>query len=201
MKRYLLFFMLAVLPVSAQWRKFGSVPLHPTGFAGGGFSSPVNPAGARLDTGWNVAGGVGVTNNYFGITLDGMFNDFGINSRALSREGARSGSEKYWAVTVNPVFHVNERGPVDFYITGGGGVYSQITRYRASVGNLGSSRRAFDLISANEIYKPGVNLGAGFSFKFGGFSSMSVFAEARYHRVFVRPSDVSFVPVTVGVRF
>jgi hypothetical protein len=28
-----------------------------------------------------------------------------------------------------------------------------------------------------------------------------LFAEARYHRMFIGPSDVSLIPVTVGVRF
>jgi len=177
------------------------MPTHPTGFVGAGFSTPVNPAASHLDTGWNVAGGVGVTNNYFGIMLDGMYNDLGITHRALVRQGARSGDEKYWAFTVNPIFHVNERGPVDFYVTGGGGIYSQVTRYRAAAGNFGPSGRDFDLISTNHIYKPGVNAGAGFSFGFGDFSRMKFFAEARYHRMFVGPSDVSMIPVTVGVRF
>jgi hypothetical protein len=201
MKRYLLILMLTVLPVSAQWRRFGSDPIHPSGFAGVGFTSPVNPAASRLDTGWNVAAGVGVTNNYFGVMLDGMYNDLGVTHTALNRQGARGGSEKYFAITVNPIFHVNERGPVDFYVTAGGGIYSQITRYRAFAGAFGPSGREFDLISTNQIYKPGVNAGAGFAFRIGDFSNMKIFAEARYHRMFVGHSDVSLLPVTVGIRF
>jgi len=201
MKRYLLFLMLTVLPGSAQWRRFGDMDLHPSGFVGAGFSTPVNPAAGRLDTGWNVAGGVGVTNNYFGVMLDGMYNDLGITRRALERQGTRSGAERYWAFTVNPIFHVNERGPVDFYVTAGGGIYSQVTSYRTSAGARGPSGREFDLISTNYVYRPGVNAGAGFSFRIGDLSNIKLFAEARYHRMFVGPSDVSFIPVTVGVRF
>lgn len=120
MKRILLFTIVAVLPVSAQWRRFGHRSARPTGSLGIGFSTPTNPVATRLNAGWNVAGGIGVTRGSVGIMLDAMFTDFGITHDALVRAGARRGSQKYWAVTVDPIFHVNERGPVDFYITGGG---------------------------------------------------------------------------------
>ena len=37
MKRLLVFVILAVLPVSAQWRRFGHRSARPTGFVGGLF--------------------------------------------------------------------------------------------------------------------------------------------------------------------
>jgi hypothetical protein len=133
--------------------------------------------------------------------VDAMFNDFGINHEALLRAGARRGSQRYWALTVDPVFHVNERGPVDFYLTGGGGLYSRMTKYRASSGVVGQDSVQFDLISSDTIYKPGLNGGAGFSYSLGGRSNIKIFAEARYHRMFTHGSGASLVPVTVGVRF
>ena len=123
MKRLLLIILVAVLPASAQWRRFGQSYTRPTGYLGLGISTPTNPVGTRLDEGWNLAGGIGVARGSVGIMLDAMFTDFGMNHAALVRAGARRGSQKYWALTVDPVFHVNERGPVDFYITGGGGLY------------------------------------------------------------------------------
>lgn len=84
---------------------------------------------ARLDAGWNPAGGIGVTHSAVGTMLDAMVTDFRITHAALARAGARRGSQEYQTVTVGPIFHVSERGPVDFCLTGGGGTYSQITEY------------------------------------------------------------------------
>jgi len=201
MKRLLLLIIVAVLPASAQWRHFGHRSARPTGFLGVGFSAPTNPVATRLDAGWNLAGGVGVTRGSVGIMLDAMFTDFGITHAALARAGARRGSQKYWAVTVDPIFHVNERGPVDFYLTGGGGIYSQITEYRASSDLSGQYSGRYDVISSHTLYKPGVNGGAGFAFSLGDRSNIKVFAEARYHHMFTRGPGASLIPVTLGIRF
>ena len=202
MKQILLTLILAALPATAQWRHFGDEPLRPTGSFGAGFSTLINPLATRLDAGWNLAGGVGVTGNYVGINLDAMFTDFGINHATLLRAGLQGGSQKYWAITVDPIFHVNQRGPLDFYITGGGGVYSQITTYRVPrTGFRGPFSERDDLVGSYSLYKPGVNGGAGFSFNMGYRSPVKIFVEARFHHMFTRGSDVSFVPVTLGVRF
>src|SRR5678816_2354173 len=100
MKKSILFLIMIVLPASAQWRQWGSSSVRPTGSFGAGFSAPINPAGAHLDEGWSLSGGVGLKNDYVGIMLDGMFTDFGIAHEALLRQGARSGSQKFWAVTL-----------------------------------------------------------------------------------------------------
>jgi hypothetical protein len=201
MKRLLLFMIVAILPASAQWRHFGDRSTRLTGFAGMGFSVPSNPVAARLDAGWNLAGGIGVTHGSVGIMLDATFADFGITHTALMQAAARVGSQKYWALTVDPVFHVNERGPVDFYLTGGGGIYTQNTKYRTSANLPGPYSGQYDLISSETIHDPGVNGGAGFAYSLGGRNNMKLFAEARYHHMFTPGSGASFVPVTVGVRF
>jgi hypothetical protein len=195
MKRLLLLILVAVLPAAAQWRHFGQTLTRPTGYFGFGFSTPANPVATRLNEGWNLAGGIGVTRGPVGVMVDAMFNDFGFTRDALLRAGAHRGSQKYWALTVDPIFHVNERGPVDFYVTGGGGLYSQITQFRAASGG------GYDLISSRTIYKPGVNGGAGFAFNLGYRSNVKVFAEARYHHMFTQGSGASLIPVTVGIRF
>jgi hypothetical protein len=191
----------AVLPLSAQWRHFGDRQARPTGYFGLGFSTPANPVATRLNEGWNLAGGVGVTKAYIGVMVDAMFSDFGINDTALARAGARRGRQRYWAVTVDPIFHVNERGPVDFYLTGGGGLYGRMTSYRTSSDLIGQSSVRYDLISSDTIHKPGVNGGAGFSFRFDDRSNIRIFVEARYHHMFTRGPGASFIPVTVGLRF
>jgi len=201
MKQFLLLLSLAAVPAFAQGPYFGSEPWRPTGSFGVGFSTPVNPLANRLDTGWNVAGGVGVTQNYFGVTVDAMFNDFGINRRTLAQVGARRGSQKYWAVTVDPTFHVNDRGPLDFYVIGGAGLYGRNTKYRASSAAAGPGFAEFDLVRSEQILRLGVNLGAGFAFNLSEQSNIKFFAEARYHRMFTPGTAASFIPVTVGIRF
>jgi hypothetical protein len=196
MKKFLMLLAVAALPAAAQWRHFGDPELRPTGYFGVGVSAPVNPIATHLNTGWNLAGGGGLRYGFFGFTIDGMYNDFGISRRALIEEGLRRGREKYWAVTANPAFHVNPKGPVDFYITGGAGVYGQITSFRVNDGRFGRDFRFSD-----QLVKPGVNGGAGFNFHLGRERDPKFFVEARYHHMFTRGSGASFVPVTIGVRF
>ena len=188
---------LGALPAMAQPAYFG--PERATGFFGLGFSAPVNPLANRLDAGWNVAGGVGVTGQYAGLMVDLMYNSFGINSKNLGLAQATDGSQRYWAITIDPVFHVNQRGPVDFYVTGGAGLYGQITRYELN-SNVAGGFGQYNLVSSNTIYKGGVDGGAGFAFNIG-YSPVKLFVEARFHHVFTGGPGASFVPVTVGVSF
>ncbi len=200
MNKFLSCLIIAALPAAAQWRHFGSEPVSPEGFFGVGFTAPVNPLASQLDAGWNLSGGVGVTSQYVGILLDAMYTDFGINHAALVNAGLPHGDQKYWAVTVDPIFHVNRRGPIDFYVTGGGGLYSQITQFRSPAG-FGPFGASNSLVSTYTLYKGGVDGGAGFSFRLGYQTPVKLFVEARYHHMFTHGAGASFVPVTIGVRF
>jgi len=198
MKRILMLFMVAVLPAAAQ-----SEPQRLTGFFGVGFAEAVNPLAENLDAGWSLSGGIGVRQKYVGVLFDAMFTDFGINHRTLLEAGIPRGDQKYWAVTVDPIVHVNPHGPVDFYITGGGGIYSQITDYRAEYGYGGYWGYGYRnyLIASYTLYKPGVDGGAGLAFSIGEHSRAKFFAEARFHHMFTQGSRASFIPVTLGVQF
>jgi hypothetical protein len=196
MRKALMIAIVAALPAAAQWRHFGEDRARLTGFFGVGGSAPLNPIARNLDTGWNITGGVGVTNSWIGVTFDAMYNDFGFNRRALYYSGAPAGGQKFWALTVDPIVHVNDRGPVDFYITGGGGLYGRVTDFRDYGGPFGD-----DLLARYTTYKPGVNGGAGFAFRVVPHSHVKIFAEARFHHMFTPGSGASFIPVTVGVRF
>src|SRR5438046_10503328 len=104
--------LIAAVPAFSQWRRFGRSNWEPTGFVGVGVSAPVNPLATRLNNaGWNISGGVGVTQGYTGVMLDAFFTNFGINDTVLQRENARSGYQRFWAVTVNPIVEVIPRGP------------------------------------------------------------------------------------------
>jgi hypothetical protein len=132
--------------------------------------------------------------------LDFSFNDLGLNRSTLRQFSATGGSEKFWSLTLDPVFHVNQRGPIDFYVTGGGGLYSRISTLRGQAfgGPFGESQ---ELLSSYTSYRPGVDGGAGFSVNVGYTNRVKVFLEARYHHMFLPGSGESFVPVTLGVRF
>ena len=190
MKKLLIFVLFAALPAAAQWRKFGE-GARVEGSFGVGFATPINPIGRQLDTGWGLSGGIGVSGRFLGVMLDASYTDLGINHETLREIGAPGGNQRFWSVTANPIFHVNRRGPVDFYVTGGGGLYSRIT-------DVGGRHGGY----SNAIYKPGVNGGAGFAFNVGGYRNrLKVFAEARFHHMFIGDSGASYVPVTFGVRF
>jgi hypothetical protein len=199
MKRTLLLTLLAAAPAFGQWHHFGEA--RATGFFGVGATAPVNPTARITDTGWNFAGGVGVTKNYLGLMLDFSFNDLGLDRSTLRQLGATHGSEKFWALTVDPVFHVNQRGPVDFYVTGGGGLYSRISTLRGPGFGGGPFGGSDELVSSYTTYGAGVDGGAGFAFNVGYTNRVKLFLEARYHRMFRPGRDENYVPVTLGVRF
>jgi len=201
MKQTLLFLLIASLPAAAQWRHFGTEQTRFTGDIGLGFTEPINPLARSLNPGWNISGGVGVTHSYFGIMLDGMFTDLGINRALVTQAGANSGHQRYYAATLDPVFHVNSKGPVDFYLTGGGGVYGINTSYGMGNGNAGIFMPGSAVISSQTVYKGGVDGGCGFAFGAGHGGSVRFFAEARLHHVFTGGFQTNFVPVTVGIRF
>jgi hypothetical protein len=126
-------------------------------------------------------------NEYVGLTIDGLYTDMGVNNR---RARGFDGRERFWALTLNPRFHVNQHGPVDFYVTAGGGLYSQLYDVRDF------DRR--DYFNVNTIYKGGVNGGAGFAYRIG-YGQVKFFAEARFHHMFTPGSGASFIPVTFGI--
>jgi len=198
MKKLLIFLAVAALPAAAQWRRFGEQP-RVQGFFGVGVANPINPIATQLDTGWSLSGGVGVSGRYLGVMFDANYTDMGINRETLHRIGAPRGDQRFWSVTVDPVFHVNRRGPVDFYLTGGAGLYSRITDFRL---RFSGPYPDADLLYSDTVYKPGVNGGAGFAFNVGGYHNrVKVFAEARLHHMFIGRSGASYIPVTFGVRF
>jgi hypothetical protein len=200
---YLTLCCLAAVPALAQ--------VHPSFYVGGGPSVPTNPLARRVDTGWNVSAGGGITGNRLGLMLDFTFNDFAINQNALTQVQAPDGRTRIWAFTLDPVVHLSQEGPVDFYITGGGGIYHRTVEF-TSPGV--ASTTFFDpwfgfypgLVPVNNIlasystYRGGVDGGVGLAFRLGS-SHAKIFAEARYHHMFLRQIDNAFIPVTIGVRW
>jgi Outer membrane protein beta-barrel domain len=185
---------------------------HFTGFVGGGFTTPINPIGSRLDNGYNITAGAGVNaNNHLGIMLDFIYNANGINRTFLNQVQAPDGQMRVWGFTLDPVVHLSKEGPVDFYVTGGGGIYHRTVEYTQPViaqgvffdpwwGFYPASFGATQVIGSYGQYKGGVDGGLGLSFKVGG-GNLKAFAEARYHHIFTRGVETGILPVTFGVRW
>jgi len=178
--------------------------------AGAGFTTPVGHTSRATDVGWNVSGGAGVNiAPHVGLMLDASYNSLGVNSDRLGSLGYGGGNVNVFSVTLNPVVHVLPKGPVDLYLTGGGGYYRQsLTFTQPGVQNgIGFdpffgfypySAGVNIVVSEYSVNKPGVDAGAGLAFgsKWGG----KFFAEARYHRIFLGNRHTDFVPVTFGFR-
>jgi hypothetical protein len=183
----------------------------PFSFAvGAGFTEPIGTAGRYLDVGWNAQAGAGYNfNSYLSAMLDFNFNNMGIDSGTLSNLGAPGGNTHIWSFTLDPVVHLNHKGPVDFYLVGGGGIYHRYDQLTAPTVGFGPVVTPFGFFNAPiagetvlasySINKPGFDAGAGVSF--GTRWHAKFYAEARYNRMFSNGPDTDFIPVTFGVRW
>ena len=120
---------------------------------------------------------------------------------------------RVWAFTLDPVVHLlpSETGPVDFYITGGGGIYHRTVEFTAPAiatvtvfdpwfGFYPANILTNQVLGSYGVYKGGVDGGAGIAFRLG-HSRAKLFAEAKFHHMFTSHVDTNFIPVTIGVRW
>jgi len=195
----------AGVPAFAQFSHF-------TGFVGGGFTSPINPLGSRIDNGWNISAGAGVNaTHHVGVMVDFIFNQNGINPTSLGQAQAPDGSVRVWGFTLDPVFHVTQEGPIDFYVTGGGGIYHRTVEYTQPTLSQGTFFDPFfgfypanfvtnQVIGSFGQTKGGLDAGVGMSFKLGR-AKVKAFAEARYHHIYTRNVATDLLPITFGLRW
>lgn len=179
---------------------------------GGGFTTPVETAGDRLDRGWNVALGAGVNfHPNFALMVDTGFQMMGVNRPTLDALGFPDGDVQMWSFTLNPVIHTNPRGPVDVYFTGGAGLYrwsQQFTRpttadfvgFDPYFGFYQVTLPVDQVVSSYSLNKPGWNGGMGLSF--GTRWKAQFYTEARFHRMLLgNDRYVDAIPVTFGIRW
>lgn len=178
---------------------------------GSGLTNPVGNTGRNLNEGWNLTSGVGYNfNSWVGAKLDLGYNWFRINSTALNTIGAPDGSLSEFSATLDPIVHLNPQGHVDFYLTGGGGLFhqhEQFTQPSVAVvpgfdpffGYYLAGVPANQILGAYSVNKPGIDVGAGFAVgtRFHG----KVFGEAKYERVFLGAYHTDFIPVSFGFRW
>lgn len=181
---------------------------------GAGFTQGLGSTGTRTDLGWNVRAGAGVNfNPYVGVMVNAAYDNMGINSSTLASFGAPGGRMSVLSFTLDPIVHLNPKGRVDVYVTGGGGLFH---RYQELTTPSVSTIAAFDpffgyypvnvtgnaILASYSVNKPGIDIGAGVAFgrKWNG----KFFAEARYERIFMGnrfANDTEYLPVTFGFRW
>jgi len=178
---------------------------------GAGFTTPVGATARRVDTGWNLQGGVGYNfRPRLGANLEFNYSDMGINSTTLSNFGVPGGSVRMWSLTVNPIVRMNPKGPVDWYFTGGGGLYHRTQEFTEPSVEVFTGFDPFfgfypvavpvtNVLASRSVMKPGVNFGAGFTV--GTRWKGKFYAEARWHRMLFRDSHTDTIPVNFGFRW
>ena len=147
--------------------------------------------------------------SHIGADLDFGYDSMGIKSSVLNNLGYGGGNVDVFSLTLNPIVHLNPKGPVDVYITGGGGYYRQYQNFTQPSVAYGSGFDPFFglypvafptnvIVSSYSVNKPGIDAGMGITFgnKWGG----KFFAEARYNRIFIGNYHTDYIPVTFGFR-
>jgi opacity protein-like surface antigen len=184
---------------------------HFTFNLGFGFTNPVGDTGRHLNEGWNLQGGFGYNfTPWVGANIDLGYNNFSINSGTLSNIGVPGGSLNVFSATVDPIVHLNPRGQVDFYVTGGGGVFHRYREFEqpsAAIvpgfdpyfGFYPATAPTSQIQGSYSVNKPGFDIGAGVAIK-TGFRG-KIFLEAKYDRMFAGNYHMDYLPVTAGFRW
>lgn len=187
---------------------------HFTFGAGAGFTQGVGDTGTRLDVGWNVRAGAGVNfNPYVGLMVNGAYDSMGINSSTLGNIGVPGGRASITSFTLDPIVHLNPKGHIDVYVTGGVGLFHRYQEFTAPsvavttgfdpfFGFVPVALSANQVLASYSVNKPGMDIGAGIAF--GSKWHGKFFAEARYSRIFMgnrAPNDTEYLPVTFGFRW
>jgi opacity protein-like surface antigen len=200
---------LAIIPASAQ-------EFHHYNFsAGGGFSVPTSHASSSFNTGWNLdfRGGLTVSSNFL-ADLDFSYNQWGLTNSTLASFGQPNGHADVWSLTFTPVIRLAPHySPVKPYILAGAGLYHRglVVSHPANFttvycdpffGFCYPTVITADQVAASfSTYKGGFNAGGGLEYRVGNHN-WKIFSEARYNQMFTaRGPDLSFVPVTLGVRW
>lgn len=182
--------------------------------AGAGFGEPESRAGSDLDVGWNLdfRGGYKPIRP-LALDLDFNFNRWNLNGPALARYGQPGGYTTIWSFSFLPTWYFSPHWHLTPYVMGGPGLYYRnlsLTQpalvntfycdpffgfcYPATVG-------VNQVVASSTTYKMGINGGAGLEMSIGQ-SRIKLFGEARYSRMFTNHgADLTFVPVTFGVRW
>jgi len=189
--------------------------------AGGGFTEPRGRMGNNVNTGWNfdLRGGYKVhgasdrPSPQVALDLDFNYNRMNLNPAALARVGQPNGYTSIWSLSFTPILRGSPHWHVAPYVMAGPGLYYRnLTLTQPGVvntifcdpffGYCSPAQVGVDqVVATTSTYKMGVNAGAGLEFPLGA-SHLKAFGEARYSRMFTTHGpDITFVPVTFGLRW
>jgi len=181
---------------------------------GGGFTQAVGDTGQRLDMGWNGRLGAGVNfSPYVGLLVNAGYDNMGVNPATLANIGVPGGRMSVFSATLDPIVHLNPKGHVDFYVTGGGGLFHRYQEFTAPTVSVVTGFDPFfgftpiavpanQVLASYSVNKPGMDIGAGIAF--GSKWHGKFFAEAKYMRIFMgnrAGGDTEYLPVTFGFRW
>ncbi|HWF08751.1 MAG TPA: outer membrane beta-barrel protein [Bryobacteraceae bacterium] len=178
---------------------------------GAGFTTGVGNTGRFLDEGWNIHGGFGYNfSPYAGAMLNVGADSLDINDATLGNIGVPGGDVRIFHATIDPILHLTPKRRVDFYVTGGGGLFHRFQEFTAPTvvtttafvpffGLYPVSFGANQVLASYSVNKPGYDVGAGL--EFGGLKRGKFYAEARYDHMFLNNGHTDFVPVTFGFRW
>lgn len=154
---------------------------------GGGVSVPTGDFDDAAKLGWHGMAAISFVPQTLpvGFQVDGNFSRF-------SNEGDFDIKDQLIYGTANVVyrFQTSEDSRFHPYLIGGGGVY-----------NFDLKGDDVDLLPGGDPdsqTKFGINAGAGFDIKAG---AVGLFVEGRFHDVLTEGSNLTMIPITVGVRF
>jgi hypothetical protein len=152
---------------------------------GGGLGIPLGSFDDAVKMGWHGLAAVSFVpaGSPVGIQIDGQFQQYKI-------DGTGDLKDRMLIGTANLVykFKTSEESRFRPYLLGGGGVYNIKTTGNVTPGTL------FE----GGVTKFGIDAGAGFDVKASG---IGLFVEGRFHNVFTSGENVTFIPITVGIRF
>lgn len=190
---------------------------------GGGVSIPSGGLSDALETGWAIQGGATLfpfNSPQLGIRIDGGVNWFDMSNELLDEidtdtitpgnQPPDDGDANAWHLAGNILWQTQTRGNVDFYVTGGVGVYylqADISEY----GLVGSywcdwwTGWCYPVVEEGEFeirdessWEYGFNVAAGVTFALS--SGNELYLEAGYHLP-QTDGDAEYIPVTFGIRF
>ncbi len=180
---------------------------------GAGFTQPLGHLDGRIDTGWNLMAGAGVNvSPRLGLMAHFTYMSSGLTGSFLQSVSEPDGNFRMWGFSLDPVVRFNPRGHVDFYLTGGPGIYRRTVEFTQPTI---ATTTAFDpffgyffpvAVPANQVIgsfgttKFGLDGGGGLSFRVGK-GNMKLFAEARYIKMYTPGASTSVLPVTFGIRY
>ncbi len=177
----------------------------------GGFTTSAGRTGHSIDAGWNLGLGAGYNfNTHLGALLQFDYNQNGINSTTLGNLGYPGGNIHVWDLSLDPIYHFTPAGPLDFYVTGGGGLYhytqqfttptiATFTGYDPYLGFYQAGVPTTEILNSYTVNRPGFDIGAGVAF--GTKWHTKFFAEAKWHRVLFENGHYDLIPVSFGARF